>query len=82
MMDAATLYPLQSGLKVLSAAEVHSSTKAKSIPLIYDRKNPKESAIRLAYAVRPEWETGVGDLEIHQFIGGLMNSVRSAFGSA
>jgi hypothetical protein len=45
------------------------------IPLVYDPRNHRESALKLVFAVCPEWESTTGEINIYQFIGGLMNSV-------
>lgn len=47
-----------------------------SIPLIYDKDDSEPSALRLLYALYPEWEALPGKVRIKQFTGGVMNTVR------
>jgi hypothetical protein len=48
----------------------------RRLPLTFDADERKESALRLIYAVRPEWQAYPDQIEMRLFAEGLMNHVR------
>lgn len=47
----------------------------KHIPLSYKHDNSDESALRLAYTIRPKWRDDDGPVEIVKFTDGITNTV-------
>ena len=50
----------------------------KALTMTYSSANSDESALKLVYSIRPEWEARPGPVHIVRFTEGIMNTVRYA----
>lgn len=54
-----------------------SDIEPKLIPLSYEHESSDASALKLVFALRPEWEKQHGSMDIIKFTDGITNTVRS-----
>lgn len=62
----------------MPAARRRSSVGIRFIPLSYDNKDCDASALRLIYALVPEWETSEGHVKFIRFTDGITNTLLKA----
>lgn len=55
---------------------VNATRDIRHIPLSYDSANSDASALKLVFALHPDWEDDEGEVKLIRFTDGITNTVR------
>lgn len=53
----------------------HGDIRIQFIPHAYDKNDSEASALRLLYALYPDWKSSAGQVKFKRFTEGVMNTV-------